>query len=62
MTTANEFFNDSLQRFAPAPELDAERWNLYNGLCCLAQDTEKLRRDTETNKQLLLALTERLSR
>jgi hypothetical protein len=61
MATANDFFNDSLQRFAPSPNVDGERWNLYNGLCCLSQDIETIRRDTEACKRLLLALNERLS-
>lgn len=63
MTTSNEFFNDNLQKFGGSiHDPTNQNWNLYNGLCALAQDIEKIRRDTEECKRLLSALVERLPR
>jgi hypothetical protein len=63
MTTANEFFQENFRKFGGSVQDPTnQNWNLYNGLCALAQDIEKIRHDTEDCKRLLLALNERLSR
>jgi hypothetical protein len=59
MTSAREFFDDNFQKFGGSVQDPAnQNWNLYNGLCALAQDIEKIRHDTEDCKRLLLALAQ----
>ncbi len=63
MTTANEFFNDNFQKFGgDVRDPNNQNWNLYNGLCALAQDIETIRRDTEECKRLLLVVAEELQK